>query len=83
MPGVVKSESREVSLLNSLIPKLIDTTVTPAVLFAVCTAVIKLARTCESEFPGAASITSILAPGAIAWAHSTSSDSSCAQSLFV
>ena len=41
MPGVVKLESYEASLLNSLIPQLIDTTVTPGVVFAVCTAVIK------------------------------------------
>jgi hypothetical protein len=46
MPGVAKFESYASSLSNSLNPQLIETTVTPGVLLAVCTAVIKLASAC-------------------------------------
>lgn len=59
---------------NSAEPQLIDTTETPGMALAVSTAVIM-----SVKFDDFASTTTILAPGATAWAHSTSSISSPAQ----
>src|SRR5579859_5129166 len=64
------SESNDVSLLDSPPPQLIDTSVAPR-LFAATTAPNRLLLLLE-----AASTRTILAPGASAWAHSMSSDSS-------
>src|SRR6516164_8238797 len=72
--GVVKNESREVSMEYSGRPKLIDTTDTPGWSAAHCTAEKRL------DSPASLASTSrIVAPGAIACAHSTSRDSSSSQ----
>src|SRR6266849_3370749 len=74
-PGVWKKwKSFEVSLENSLPPQLIETCFAPARVVATSTAAKRFAKLLL-----AASTKTILALGAIAWAHSMSSAASCAQ----
>ena len=65
-------------LVDSVMPQLIETTVTPGCVRAVSTAAIMLWVLVDR-----ASTTTIVAAGAIACAHSTSMASSCAQPLSV
>ena len=73
VPWRVKVESKLVSEENSTPPQLMDTSVAPRRL-AAATAEVR-----SSKLALAASTRTILAPGASAWAHSMSSDSSSAQ----
>ena len=77
MPAWVKLLSLPVSELDSPPPQLIETSVAPR-LFAALTAVYRAVLLDEL-----ASTSTIFAPGASAWAHSMSSDSSRAQSALV
>ncbi len=72
--GVVKWLSLTVWFDVSAPPQLIEIATTPGTLRAVSTAVSK-----SLVLSDLASTTTIVAPGAMACAHSTSSDSSCAQ----
>src|ERR1700722_9229297 len=72
-----KSESNSASSLASLLVQLIETSVAP-LLFAQLTALRRLAKLMFS-----ASTRRMVAPGASAWAHSMSSDSSSVQSGLV
>src|SRR6266852_9514464 len=69
-----KWESLEASPENSLPPQLIDTCFAPARVLATSTAAKRFAKLLL-----VASTKTILALGAIAWAHSMSSAASCAQ----
>ena len=74
-PVVEKTEFEEVSLLASDQPKLIETTLAPLV------AAFLIAANKSELLWLAAWTTTILAPGAIAWAHSISRASSLSQLL--
>src|SRR5207248_3195432 len=74
--GVVKALSLLASLANSPLPQLIETATTFGWLAAYWTAVSKLEKV--GLFP---STSKMLAPGATAWAHSTSRDVSSDQLL--
>ena len=72
--GVVNVKLYKVSFRNSVNPQLIEIATTPGVFRAVLTADTSAGSDCEL-----ASTTRMFAPGAMACAHSTSSDSSSAQ----